>query len=149
MAKLKPCPLCGGEAEINRVGMYVQIRCTKCPLDFGRYWFGYVKKAIDMWNERVGDRQCVVATPSIEAVEVVDGYSVGDFCIYGFAKENKSLAIVEIVKILDDERGVAEVKFHKVITDDTGNGLFDYLLRSGGTMNASFKYLKNITPKGE
>lgn len=85
--------------------------------------------------------------PAADVVEVVHGYHEGDVCIYGFGHENKSRAIVEIVKILNDERGVAEVKFHKVFVDDTGNGLFDYLLKIGGTMNASLKYLKNITPR--
>lgn len=78
---------------------------------------------------------------------VVHGYHEGDVCIYGFGNENKSCAIVEIVRILNDERGVAEVKFLKVFVDDTGNGFFNYLLKSGGTMNASFQYLKNITPR--
>ena len=82
-----------------------------------------------------------------DVVEVVHGYHEGDVCIYGFGHENKSRAIVEIVRILNDERGVAEVKFHKVFVDDTGNGLFNYLLKSGKTMNASFQYLKNITPR--
>ena len=87
--------------------------------------------------------------PRVDAVEVVHGYKPGNVCFYGFASENKSLALVEIVKILNDERGCAEVKFLKVFVDDTGNGMFDYLLKSGKTMNASFKYLKNITPKFE
>ena len=86
--------------------------------------------------------------PTVDAVEVVHGYEVGDVCFYGFHDGNKSLALVEIVKILSDERGVAEVKFLKVFVDNTGNGFFNYLLRSGNTMNASFKYLKNITPVG-
>lgn len=85
---------------------------------------------------------------TVKAVEVVHGYEVGDVCFYGFYDGNKSLALVEIVKILSDERGVAEVKFLKVFVDNTGNGFFNYLLRSGNTMNASFKYLKNITPVG-
>ena len=69
-------------------------------------------------------------------------FKPGDVCTYGFGAENKSRAIVEIVKILNDERGVAEIKFLEVIVDDTGNGFFEYLLRTGNTMNASFKYLK-------
>lgn len=85
--------------------------------------------------------------PTANVVEVRTEYNVGDFCLYGFVDGNKSLAIVEIVKILDDTRGIAEVKFHKVIKDNTGNGFFHYLFKSGGTMNASFKYLKNITPR--
>ena len=97
---------------------------------------------IDMVREDIGN------APTVDAVEVVHGYHPGDVCIYGFHKKNKSLAIVEIVKILNDERGIAEVKFLKVFVDDTGNGMFNYLLRSGKTMNASFCYLKNITPIG-
>ena len=97
-------------------------------------------------------RQYCVESPCpheelVEYVPVVHGYHEGDVCIYGFGHENKSRAIVEIVRILDDERGVAEVKFHKVFVDDTGNGFFNYLLKSGNTMNASFQYLKNITPR--
>lgn len=94
-------------------------------------------------GDKIGD------VSAVEVVEVVDGHKVGDVCFYGFAGENKSLALVEIVRILNDERGVAEVRFLKVFVDDTGNGFFDYLLRTGQTMNASFRYLKNITPKYE
>ena len=84
-------------------------------------------------------------TPT-DVVDVKHGYNPGDVCIYGFGNENKSCAIVEIVRVLNDERGVAEVKFLKVFVDDTGNGYFNYILKSRKTMNASFKYLKNITP---
>ena len=94
-------------------------------------------------------KRCIERQPTADVVEVRHGYNVGDFCLYGFLDGNKSLAIVEIVKILYDTRGIAEVKFHKVIRDNTGNGFFHYLFKSGGTMNASFKYLKNITPKSE
>lgn len=85
---------------------------------------------------------------TVSAVEVVHGHKIGDVCFYGFHDGNKSLALVEIVKVLNSERGVAEVKFLKVFVDDTGNGLFNYLLKTNQTMNASFKYLKNITPTG-
>lgn len=77
-----------------------------------------------------------------------NNYKVGDICIYKFDNENESFSIVEIVKILDDMRGVAEIKFIKVIKDDTGNGFFNYLYETGRTMNASFKYLKNIMEEG-
>lgn len=83
----------------------------------------------------------------VDAVEVVNGYHPGDVCFYGFAPWNKSLALVEIVKILDNSRGCAEIRFLKVFVDDTGNGMFSYLHRTAQTMNASFKYLKNITPE--
>ena len=93
------------------------------------------------------EKWCDHFKPTADVVEVRADYNVGDFCLYVFADGNKSLAIVEIVKILDDERGIAEVKFHKVIKDNTGNGFFHYLFKNGKTMNASFAYLKNITPK--
>ena len=86
---------------------------------------------------------------AVDAIVLTPGYQPGDVCLYVFDNGNKSSAIVEIVKILDDERGAAEIKFLKVFVDDTGNGFFDYLLRTNQTMNASFKYLKNITPRGE
>jgi len=88
----------------------------------------------------------VMEAPVVDAVEVVPGYHVGDVCFYGIGSHTKCLALVEIQKILDDERGVAEIKFLKVFAD-TGNNFFDYLLRTGQTMNGSFEYLKNITPK--
>lgn len=62
-------------------------------------------------------------------------------CFYSFGSENKSKALVEIVRVLDDPRGVAEVKFRRVFVDDTGNGFFDYLYRTGGTIKVSLKYL--------
>ena len=40
-------------------------------------------------------------------------FEPGDFCLYAFGKENKSKAVVEVVKVLDDPRGVAQVKFHR------------------------------------
>lgn len=71
-------------------------------------------------------------------------YKPGDVCVYEYDGENESLSVVEIVKILSDERGVAEIKFIAVIKDDTGNGFFKYLLETGLTMNASMKYLEKI-----
>ena len=91
--------------------------------------------------------EAVIEAPTVNVVEVRSDYNVGDFCLYGFADGNKSLAIVEIIKILDDTRGIAGVKFHKVIKDNTGNGFFHYLCKTGNPMNVSIKYLKNITPK--
>lgn len=73
---------------------------------------------------------------------MVGSFKPGDVCTYSFGNKNKSLAIVEIVKILNDKRGVAEIKFLDVIVDDTGNGFFGYLHRTGQTMNASFQYLQ-------
>ena len=73
---------------------------------------------------------------------MADLFKQGDVCVYSFGDENKSRAVVEIVRVLDDPRGVAEIKFLEVAVDDTGNGLFEYLCRTGKTMNASFRYLQ-------
>lgn len=54
----------------------------------------------------------------------VKDYRVGDVCIYSFGDKNKSCSVVQIVKILEDERGIAEVKFLNVVNDDSGNGLY-------------------------
>ena len=55
--ELKPCPVCGGEVKIvDMIDDYYQVRCTKCPLDFGRYWFYKNQKRMlrEAWNRRVG-----------------------------------------------------------------------------------------------
>ena len=66
----------------------------------------------------------------------------GDVCTYAYLDKNKSLSIVEVVNELSEE--VVVVKFHQVISDDSGNGFFTYLCNSGGTMNVSRKYLNKI-----
>ena len=73
---------------------------------------------------------------------MMDTYQAGDICTYSFENKNRSVAIVEIVRLLDDPRGAAEVRFLDVIIDDTGNGFFLYLLKSGHTMNASLQFLE-------
>lgn len=120
-----------------------EIRKKAVPHERGNH--GY-KADIRKWAVLVGD---IDEAPTIDAVPVVSGYQKGDVCLYGYGSENKSRCLVEIVKVLDDERGAAEVKFLKVFVDDSGNGLFDYLLKRKKTMNASFKYLKNITPRAD
>ena len=71
------------------------------------------------------------------------------FCLnrpyrYRFDNGNKSDCVVELVRFLDDERGVAEARFTDVITDDSGNDFFQYLKRTNQTMNVSLKYLSEI-----
>lgn len=92
--------------------------------------------------------QLIESFPAADVVEVKKHYHEGDVCIYPCYTDSssKSRAVVQITKILSEEKGIAEIKFLKVVVDDTGNGFFDYLYRTGKTMNASFKYLKNITP---
>lgn len=62
--ELKPCPFCGGEAEI--VGHYIKgvpnnyqyfVRCKRCKARPTLYGFNFKKKekAIEAWNRRVDD----------------------------------------------------------------------------------------------
>ena len=120
--------------------MKYPIRIDHCDMEHGKLDFVLGIESVLEYAEYL---------PAADVVEVLHDYHEGDVCIYGYGAENKSRAIVEIVKVLNDERGVAEVKFLKVFVDDTGNGLFNYLLKRGKTMNASFQYLKNITPRME
>lgn len=75
-------------------------------------------------------------------ITLTDNINIGDICTYSYDNHNKSLSIVEVVRHLSDE--VAEVKFHQVMCDESGNGYFTYLCRTGYTMNVSKKYLHRI-----
>lgn len=66
------------------------------------------------------------------------------YAIYQYDNDNKSRCLVRIAKILPDERGVVEIRIIKVYVDDSGNGLFTYLQKTGKPMNASLKYLHPI-----
>ena len=73
-------------------------------------------------------------------------HSVGDICIYKYHDEdkNKSISLVEIFRMFEDNPEVAEVKILKVFVDDSGNSFFTYLFKTGKTMNVSLKYLHTI-----
>lgn len=71
-------------------------------------------------------------------------FRVGDVCIYSFGNENASMCKVEILDILPNPRGVARIKILEVYCDDSGNGYFKYLKRTGESMNASLEYLKKV-----
>lgn len=49
------CPICGNELEIVTVEMYYRLKCKKCPLDFGRFWFVNKQKLIDAFTKKVRD----------------------------------------------------------------------------------------------
>lgn len=59
MDKLKPCPFCGGEAQIlvdvlkDYPATYLPC-CTKCD-GMVEKWFPTEKEAIDAWNRRWSD----------------------------------------------------------------------------------------------
>lgn len=56
MIDLKPCPFCGGKAEVRRdseMEMYYVVVCTNCPTNVGRMWFWKKQNAVNAWNRRV------------------------------------------------------------------------------------------------
>ena len=57
--ELKPCPFCGGAAEVycdrEMGGSQYRIKCTNCPADVGRHWYWKKNDAIAAWNRRVND----------------------------------------------------------------------------------------------
>ena len=61
MAKLKPCPFCGGEAELvdidpaGMLGTYdpITVHCKECECNTN--WFSEEWEAIEAWNRRVSN----------------------------------------------------------------------------------------------
>ena len=52
MIELKPCPFCGGEAEITHYdGDGYLPHCTKCA-GMVETWFKHEEEAVEAWNRR-------------------------------------------------------------------------------------------------
>ena len=76
--------------------------------------------------------------------------TVGNVVTYEFVTREGGLcsAIVEILELKlqkHDNRPIANVRFRKSISDNTGNHFFDYLARIRGTMWANQEYLHKMT----
>ncbi len=59
MIELKPCPFCGGEANIKRMNINSRIYTVgcnnaRCIASLGHLFFGFVdkRKVADAWNRR-------------------------------------------------------------------------------------------------
>lgn len=87
----------------------------------------------------------IVGVPAANVLELNNDYQVGDICIYG-GGNSQSYALVQLEKVFEE---FAVMKFFVVFNDNTGNNYFKYLLETGKTMNGSYKYLRNITPRIE
>lgn len=63
MTKLKPCPFCGGEAEIVKDGIIkpYKARCNnadnKCCVMVVTAWFSTKQEAIEAWNQRAKEKE--------------------------------------------------------------------------------------------
>ena len=70
-------------------------------------------------------------------------FKVGARYIYAFDNDaGHTEALVEIVK--KTNRG-AIIKFIEIYEEHTGNGILAYLLKTNGTMGASYEFLKEVT----
>lgn len=96
MSELKPCPFCGGEAEIHRFhvsytatipkyeGIAIRVRCKKCfahsPYKaskmLGNFREGEEAKAIDAWNKRAFDVEKYLELPCKIGDTVYEIYDV-------------------------------------------------------------------------
>lgn len=64
---LKPCPFCGGEAELCILGKLMgccKIRCTKCGIEAQ---YSYVGNGVKSWNTRQPDNRIKEAFDHINA----------------------------------------------------------------------------------
>ncbi|MCH5205682.1 MAG: Lar family restriction alleviation protein [Oscillospiraceae bacterium] len=52
--KLKPCPFCGGRAELDEIGLIYRVICMRCLSKSSSC--GYRRDAIDAWNTRVSEK---------------------------------------------------------------------------------------------
>lgn len=53
MPEIKKCPICGSEMTLFEENVWKRLRCSNCPLDFGRYWFETIDNLINSWNDFV------------------------------------------------------------------------------------------------
>lgn len=45
------CPVCGAKMEVVHDESFVILKCTECPLDFGRSWFTRKKDLVKVWEQ--------------------------------------------------------------------------------------------------
>lgn len=74
MEDLKPCPFCGGSAEIayrstilmtrrNKGLQYMYIHCTKCGARSGDFFWDEKAEMLKAWNRRVKHESIPVQEP--------------------------------------------------------------------------------------
>lgn len=63
---------------------------------------------------------------------------------YIYALDNADGHTEALVEIVRKTNRCAIIKFIEVYEEHTGNGIFAYLLKIGGTMGASYEFLKEV-----
>lgn len=61
--ELKPCPFCGGEAELCSTGVTAYVRCNKCKSTSAAVTAALeicaVDETIKIWNSRTNCPECI------------------------------------------------------------------------------------------
>lgn len=68
VSELRPCPFCGGEAELcyRETGQAFLVGCTKCEASSP---FGTEEEVIAAWNKRVPDKKSELLKRYCEVIE--------------------------------------------------------------------------------
>lgn len=62
--EINKCPICGAEMAVEEEKPWIRLRCTNCPLDFGRYWFETLDLLIKSWNCWSGKKEIKIDSMS-------------------------------------------------------------------------------------
>ncbi len=96
--ELKPCPFCGGKAELRRYGdsAYYYIECTQCEV--GAYFYNTDNDAIAAWNMRTeaeNNTRLIAAAPKMYELLKEELIPTSDYGgILSFAREAKIRAVL-------------------------------------------------------
>lgn len=114
--KLKPCPFCGGEAEIlkNGAGCF-QVYCDNCEVRQYAYAHKSKEKAIEAWNTRKPMKDIM------EGIAIGNTEALRKFGIE-LAEEYKPKTNADRIRSMSDEE-LAE--FLRQTVWENGNNLFD------------------------
>jgi len=111
--ELKPCPFCGGEADLHHFGMKTyEIDCTDCGVNFGNSWGGSELEddLIKLWNTRpseLSDEDTLEKLDTLQIAyqsgEIADiGYLINKAYLIGKNTQAPQLTEEKVVEILDE-----------------------------------------------
>lgn len=64
------CPVCGEKMEISKEEEWYRLKCTNCPLEFGRCWFADSKSLVYAWENMSKFKRTLGRTKPKEVVKI-------------------------------------------------------------------------------